>query len=104
METERPATREPFGRLLRRFRLAADLSQEDLAERAGVSWRTISDLERGVKQAPRRSTLRLLAEALALSAEARAALQASAYPPAGADAPSPEPPASVSTNLPLALT
>ncbi|MBV9279902.1 MAG: helix-turn-helix transcriptional regulator, partial [Chloroflexi bacterium] len=37
-----------FGDLLRRLRAAAGLSQEDLAERAGLGVRTISDLERGV--------------------------------------------------------
>ncbi len=47
METDRPATPHPFGRLLKRFRRAAGLSQEALAARAGVSGRTISDLERG---------------------------------------------------------
>jgi len=91
-----------FGILLRRYREGAGLSQAELAERAGVSWRTISDLERGVKQAPRRSTLRLLAEALAVSTEERAALQASAYPPDVE--PEPRPPVTVPTNLPLALT
>ena len=92
MEAERPAQHEPFGRLLKHFRLAAGLSQEGLAERAGVSWRTISDLERGVKQGPRPSTLRLLAEALALSPQERAALQASAFPPAAVVATSGAPP------------
>jgi DNA-binding XRE family transcriptional regulator len=71
MGTDQPGSRLPVGRLLKRYRLAAGLSQEALAERAGLSWRTISDLERGVKQGPRGSTLRLLAEALALGAEER---------------------------------
>ena len=44
---------EAFGEMLRRLRTAASLSQEDLAERAGLSVRGISDLERGVRQAPR---------------------------------------------------
>ena len=78
METDQSAGRVPFGRLLRRSRLAAGLSQEALAERAGLSWRTISDLERGVKHGPRGSTLRLLADALALGAAERAAWQTSA--------------------------
>jgi transcriptional regulator with XRE-family HTH domain len=38
--------------LLRQYRVAAALSQEALAERAGLSARTISDLERGVKTSP----------------------------------------------------
>ena len=41
-----------FGDLLRQLRTAAALSQEELAERAGVSLRGISDLERGVRRAP----------------------------------------------------
>jgi transcriptional regulator with XRE-family HTH domain len=56
MERDQAATGVPFGRQLRRYRLAAGLSQEALAERAGLSWRTISDLERGVKQGPRGSS------------------------------------------------
>ena len=41
-----------FGELLRRHRLAAGLTQEALAERAGISVRAITDLERGVRRAP----------------------------------------------------
>ncbi len=37
----------PFRELLKRLRLAADHTQESLAERANVSARLISDLERG---------------------------------------------------------
>jgi transcriptional regulator with XRE-family HTH domain len=65
---------QPFGVLLKRFRLAARLKQEELAERAELSARTISDLERGVSRAPRKETLRLLAEALGLSEADRALL------------------------------
>jgi transcriptional regulator with XRE-family HTH domain len=53
-----------FGDLLGRHRVAARLTQEELAERAGVSDRGISDLERGVKAVPRKDTVQLLAEAL----------------------------------------
>ena len=56
-----------FGELLRQHRLAAGLTQEELAERARISVRAISDLERGVRRAPHKDTLRLLAEALNLS-------------------------------------
>ena len=38
-------TETGFGNLLRRYRVAAGLTQEELAERAGVSTRGISDLE-----------------------------------------------------------
>ena len=37
-----------FAGLLRKLRARARLTQEDLAEAAGVSPRTISDLERGI--------------------------------------------------------
>ncbi len=106
METARPATRLPFGRLLMRFRLAAGLSQETLAERAGVSWRTVSDLERGVNQRPRGSTFRLLVAALGLTAEEHAALREAALPLDAAVMPPPKvgPQPAVPTNLPLLLT
>ena len=45
---------------------AADLTQEELAERASVSVRSISDLERGSSHIPRRDTVLLLAEGLRL--------------------------------------
>jgi predicted ATPase/class 3 adenylate cyclase len=69
-----------FGYLLRRYRLAALLTQEQLAERAHLSYRTISDLERGAKHTPRRDTVLLLAEALELSSQARATLIAAVQP------------------------
>ena len=73
-------TAEPpaFGELLQRYRRAAGLTQEELAERAGVSARGISDLERGLRQVPRRDTVQLLVDALALPAPERAALVAAA--------------------------
>jgi DNA-binding XRE family transcriptional regulator len=43
------AGRETFATLLQRYRLAAGLSQDELAERAGLSARGISDLERGAR-------------------------------------------------------
>ncbi len=63
---------ETFGARLRAFRLLADLSQEGLAERSGVSVRTISNLEREHIRKPYRSTCRKLADALALHGTARA--------------------------------
>jgi LuxR family maltose regulon positive regulatory protein len=68
--TEQPA----FGELLRRFRLAAGLSQEALAERSRVSARAISDLERGARRQPYRETVRQLATALDLPSGDQAAL------------------------------
>ncbi|MGH2613828.1 MAG: ATP-binding protein [Thermomicrobiales bacterium] len=63
----------PFGELLREHRLAADLTQEALAERAGLSARGISDLERGARSHPYRETLNLLVSALGLTGIDRAA-------------------------------
>jgi predicted ATPase/DNA-binding XRE family transcriptional regulator len=67
-----------FGHLLRQARTAAAFSQEQLAERAGLSARGISDLERGLHRAPRLETVRMLADALAIDDAGRAALLAAA--------------------------
>src|SRR5829696_284841 len=64
---------DSFGDLLRRRRLEANLTQGTLAERAGLSVRGISDLERGERAYPYRQTLQLLADALALTEAERAA-------------------------------
>ena len=69
-----------FGEVLKHERLAAGLTQEELAERASLSARAISDLERGVKHTPRRQTIELLADALRLSDGRRTALAAAARP------------------------
>jgi predicted ATPase/DNA-binding XRE family transcriptional regulator len=69
-----------FGNLLRQLRSAASLSQEDLAERAGLSRRGVSDLERGARRTPRLETVRLLAKALNLAETDRTALLAAARP------------------------
>jgi transcriptional regulator with XRE-family HTH domain len=71
---------EPFGVLLRRHRVAAALSQEALAARAGLSTRAVSDLERGVKNRPYLDTVRRLAEALGLEPTAQAELAIAARP------------------------
>jgi tetratricopeptide (TPR) repeat protein/transcriptional regulator with XRE-family HTH domain len=55
-----------FADLLRHFRRAAGLSQEELALRAGLSRRAVSDLERDRNRMPRRDTVGLLAGALGL--------------------------------------
>lgn len=67
-----------FGSLLRRHRTAAGLTQEALAERAGLSARGISDLERGERERPHFDTVELLAAALGLSDRDRAAFVAAA--------------------------
>src|SRR5918993_3608432 len=92
---------QPFGDLLRRHRVLAGMSQEELAERASLSARAISDLERGVKRTPRRDTVQLLVEALGMSGEARAAFVSAAREPAAR--PSPEPAGRPRTALPQTL-
>lgn len=77
-----PAMSEPtsLGLLLKRYRMAAGLSQEALAQRAELSARAISDLERGLHRFPHAATLDLLATALALAPHQRALLLTAARP------------------------
>jgi transcriptional regulator with XRE-family HTH domain len=56
-----------FGRLLQNLRISAGLTQEELAEGAGLSQKAISAYERGQRTRPRPKTVRLLADALRLS-------------------------------------
>ena len=71
-----------FRDLLRQWRVSAGLTQEELAEQAGLSARGISDLERGVRSHPHPDTVRRLAAALGLDDSARAAFfQAAVAPP-----------------------
>jgi predicted ATPase/class 3 adenylate cyclase/ribosome-binding protein aMBF1 (putative translation factor) len=60
-----------LGKLVRRHRLATGLSQEDLADKAGLSVRGLSDLERGVRSAPHPDSIRRIANALGLQGEDR---------------------------------
>ena len=69
--------------LLQQHRVSAGLSQEELAERAGLSRRGISDLERGQRRVPHPGTVRRLAEALSLDQSQRATLLASAQATTG---------------------
>ena len=55
-----------FGDLLRRQRDRVGFTQEDLAERTGLTSQAISLLERGERRRPQRYTVRKLAEALGL--------------------------------------
>jgi tetratricopeptide (TPR) repeat protein len=59
-----------FGEMLRRRRLAAGLTQEELASRAEMSVRAIGDLECGRTTRPFRRSVRQLAAALALEGTA----------------------------------
>jgi len=60
-----------FAGLLRQFRAEARLTQEELAEAAGLSPRSVSDLERGVNRTARKDTARMLADALSLAGQVR---------------------------------
>jgi transcriptional regulator with XRE-family HTH domain len=59
-----------FAELLRQLRTEAELTQEGLAEAAGLSPRSVSDLERGINRTARQDTAVLLAEALGLAGAA----------------------------------
>jgi predicted ATPase len=65
-----------FGALLRRLRVAGNLSQEALAEAARMSVAAISAYERGLRSAPHRESMTLLADALGLSGAARREFEA----------------------------
>ena len=67
-----------FGGLLRQLRAEAELTQEELAEAASLSPRSVSDLERGVNRTARKDTAELLAGALGLAEPARALFVAAA--------------------------
>ncbi|HEV2238894.1 MAG TPA: helix-turn-helix transcriptional regulator, partial [Ktedonobacterales bacterium] len=58
-----PAPSADFAALLRRLRRARGLTQEELAERAGLSLSAVSYLERGLTQSPHTDTVQLLSEA-----------------------------------------
>ena len=102
-EDEGEGTAPTFAELLRRHRAGAGLTQEALAERAGLSPEGIGALERGVRRAPQRQTVALLAAALALSAADRVAFEAAPARRRG-PAPTPAPPAAPPHNLPHQLT
>lgn len=63
-----------FGEQLRRLREAAGFTQEQLAERAGLTSKAIGALERGVRRYPYPQTARAIADALNLTEATRASL------------------------------
>lgn len=67
-----------FAALLRQLRAQVKLTQEELAEAAGLSPRTVSDLERSVNRTAHRDTAGLLADALSLAEPVRALFIAAA--------------------------
>ncbi|MEU7609163.1 helix-turn-helix domain-containing protein [Micromonospora sp. NPDC049204] len=85
-----PAGRTPLPELLRGHRRAAGLTQAELASRAGVGVRTVRDLERGRSVRPQRTTVELLATALALTGTSRAAFLAAARGHSGTESPGPD--------------
>ncbi|MFE9122254.1 ATP-binding protein [Streptomyces sp. NPDC007172] len=72
--------RERFDTVLRDFRRRAGLTQEELADRAGLSARTIRALERGQNRVPRVASVREVAKALGLGTDDRQRLLATASP------------------------
>jgi transcriptional regulator with XRE-family HTH domain len=60
-----------FGGLLRQLRTQVRLTQEELAEAARLSPRSVSDLERGISRTAHKDTAGLLAEALNLTGPVR---------------------------------
>jgi transcriptional regulator with XRE-family HTH domain len=72
--------------MLREYRSAQGLTQEELASRAGLTAKAVSALERGERKRPYPHTVRALAEALGLSEQDRASLL-SAVPGRNAEAP-----------------
>jgi transcriptional regulator with XRE-family HTH domain len=73
-----PTKQAEFGELLRRYRVSAGLTQEELAVRSALSARGISELERSARTHPYPSTVRRLAEALGLPDAEWLALQTAA--------------------------
>jgi transcriptional regulator with XRE-family HTH domain len=76
MVTEQPAL--SFAGLLRQLRAEARLTQEELAAAAGVSVRSVSNLERGINRTAHKDTAVLLAGALGLTGPAADLFVASA--------------------------
>ena len=60
---------QSFADLLRHHRVAAALTQEELAERTKLSVRGLSDLERGARKRPYKYTVEQLIRALALTGQ-----------------------------------
>jgi transcriptional regulator with XRE-family HTH domain len=65
------AAADRFGELVRGRRVAAGLTQEELAQLSGLGVRTISDIERGRIGRPHRRSVDLLCDALGLAAPGR---------------------------------
>lgn len=69
-----PTSPTDLGLLLRRYRREAGLTQEELAHRAGISARAVSDIERGLRASIYRDTADRLSRALGLNEPERGRL------------------------------
>ncbi|HEX9032654.1 MAG TPA: helix-turn-helix domain-containing protein [Streptosporangiaceae bacterium] len=88
-----------FGAAVRALRRSASLTQEELAESAGISARTVSDVERGLRVTVHGDTARRLATALRLAGAHRQEFEALARGEAA-----PEPPEQEASGLPAMPT
>jgi predicted ATPase/DNA-binding CsgD family transcriptional regulator/DNA-binding XRE family transcriptional regulator len=116
MDNGRSVEAASVASLLRHLRLDRGLTQEELAARSGLSARSISDIERGLRRMPRRDTVELLSAALELSDDERSQLASTIGPrtrrPPAASAgasttgrfPGGTGPSSLGTGLPAPLT
>ena len=86
-----PTHDHSFGAQLRRLRQAAGLTQEQLADRAGLTVKGVSALERGERQYPYPHTVQALVTALDLTGDVRAALIAAVPQRTGTPAVAPPP-------------
>jgi predicted ATPase/DNA-binding XRE family transcriptional regulator len=102
MGGQRQAVPAPLGDRLRALRQAAGLTQEELAERAGLTAHAVSALERGTRTRPHPHTLRSLASALQISDRDLALLRAAASAPgSGTAQDAADPAAAVRQRTPL---
>jgi predicted ATPase/transcriptional regulator with XRE-family HTH domain len=90
----------PFGGAVRRYRRVLGFTQEELAERAGLSERAVREIERGTRHVPRKETVQLLADALELGGEEREAFQSAARRVGEPEIIGPGTPSTTRTNLP----
>ncbi|HEV2459267.1 MAG TPA: AAA family ATPase, partial [Ktedonobacterales bacterium] len=68
-----------FGEVLKRLRMEVPLTQRELSDKASLSERGISDLERGVNRKPQQQTFHALASALGLAADRRHLFERAAF-------------------------
>jgi predicted ATPase/DNA-binding XRE family transcriptional regulator len=83
------ASNDAFREQLQRLRAAAGMTQEELAERAGLSRDAVSALERGRRRHPHPPTIAALAKALGLSESEARELRATAPKPPRESSPRP---------------